>query len=84
MYDTNDTEPTVDGRVDFQQRVFLVTLVQEGNDFPIFNSRHQNEIMELSSSIKKVPVRQFKMSAMMREFSKKRTYVKRGMIKSTA
>ena len=45
MHDANDTEPTVDGRVDFQERVFLVPFVQEGNDFPIFNNRLQNDFL---------------------------------------
>ena len=45
MHDTNDTEPTVDGGVDFQQGVFLVPFVQEGNDFPILNNRLQNDFL---------------------------------------
>ena len=45
MHDTNDTEPTVDGGVDFQEGIFLVPLVQEGNDFPIFNNRLQNDFL---------------------------------------
>ena len=43
MHDANDTEPTANSRIDFQEGIFLVSLVQEGNDFPIFNNRLQND-----------------------------------------
>jgi hypothetical protein len=43
LHDANDTEPAVDGGVDFQEGIFLITLVQEGNDFSILNNRLQND-----------------------------------------